>query len=393
MPTRVRWPGSGSAVSGSTPFGLYDTDLKFQNDAPRSAQWAGLRLGYPITDIEMLDINFYACFEESINEYAAQVNQFNIRQNMSLLQGQSTTINSTQVNVQGTGLPFMVKLSQAYGTEVGVGGLVDWKTGFIQAHTGSQVYDLQELWGNTVESGSRIEIRRIYHQNPPAIARIYDPFSMTGMSYSNVLNEMGFAGFSPATQFLMTPIFEDLLRTQGIEFNDLVRKSAYSFELVNNKLRVFPIPTFDMKIYFEYLLTKDRDAQVTFNNQSSGSLSQTSVPVVSDYSNIQYNVIPYSNINEVGKQWIRKYFLALCKELLGSIRQKYQTIPIPGAEITLDGAELRSEAATEKTDLIAQLRENLEAAGRKVQLENSTAMAEQLQTNLKLVPLLIYIGE
>jgi len=392
MPTRVRWPGSGSAVSGSTPFGLYDTDLKFQNDAPRSAQWAGLRLGYPITDIEMIDINFYACFEESINEYAAQVNQFNIRQNMSLLQGQSTTINSTQVNVQGTGLPFMVKLSQAYGTEVGVGGLVDWKTGFIQAHTGSQVYDLQELWGNTVESGSRIEIRRIYHQNPPAIARIYDPFSMTGMSYSNVLNEMGFAGFSPATQFLMTPIFEDLLRTQGIEFNDLVRKSAYSFELVNNKLRVFPIPTFDMKIYFEYLLTKDRDAQVTFNNQSSGSLSQTSVPVVSDYSNIQYNVIPYSNINEVGKQWIRKYFLALCKELLGSIRQKYQTIPIPGAEITLDGAELRSEAATEKTDLIAQLRENLEAAGRKVQLENSTAMAEQLQTNLKLVPLLIYIG-
>lgn len=392
MPTRVRWPGSGSAVNGLTPFGLYDNDLKFQNDAPRAAQWAGIRLGYPITDVEMIDINFYACFEESINEYAAQVNQFNIRQNISLLQGQSTTVDFTQKNVQGTSLPFMVKLSQAYGTEVGVGGMVDWKLGHVQTHSGSQVYDLQEIWGNTVESGSRIEIRRVYHETPPSIARIYDPFSMTGMSYSNVLNEMGFAGYSPATQFLMTPIFEDLLRDQAIEFNDLVRKSAYSFELINNKLKVFPIPTFDMKVYFQYLVTKERDDQVLFNNQSSGSSSQTNTPVVSDYSNVQYNIIPYSNINEVGKQWIRKYFLAICKELLGAIRQKYQTIPIPGAEITLDGAELRSEAATEKEALITQLRENLEAATRKVQLENSTAEAEQLQTNLKLVPLLIYVG-
>jgi hypothetical protein len=229
---------------------------------------------------------------------------------------------------------------------------------------------------------------------PPAAARIYDPFSMTGMSYSNVLNEMGFAGYSPATQFLMTPIFEDLLRMQAIEFNDLVRKSGYGFELVNNKVKIFPIPTYDMKMHFEYTLVKDTNSQGIANSGSyyntSGSI--VSSPVIGDYSNVPYDVIPYGNINSVGKQWIKKYFLALCKEVLGSIRQKYQTIPIPGAEVTLDGGELRQEAAAEKTDLVTQLRENLEASGRKAQMELRSEEARQINETLQRVPLGIYIG-
>ena len=83
---------------------------------------------------------------------------------------------------------------------------------------------------------------------------------------------------------------------------------------------------------------------------------------VADYANIPYNNIAFSTINSVGKQWIRKYFLAVCKELLGTIRQKYQSLPIPGGEVTLDGAELRNEAQQEKTDLITQLRETLQAS-------------------------------
>jgi hypothetical protein len=250
------------------------------------------------------------------------------------------------------------------------------------------------LWGDVSESYNRIEIRRIFHDMPPAAARIYDPFSMTGMSYSNVLNEMGFAGYSPATQFLMTPIFEDLLRMQAIEFNDMVRKSGYGFELVNNKIKIFPIPTYSMKLYFQYLIGAERDAQGispsgSYYNASGSAVSST---VIGDYSNVPYNVIPYASINSVGRQWIRKYFLALCKEVLGSIRQKYQTIPIPGAEVTLDGGELRQEAAAEKTDLMTQLRENLEATSRKAQLEIRAAEAQQLQDTLRMVPLGIYIG-
>ena len=181
---------------------------------------------------------------------------------------------------------------------------------------------------------------------------------------------------------------------QAIEFNDLVRKSAYSFELVNNKLKVFPVPTIDMTLWFEYLVNSERDAQV-FNTgsyyQISGS-SSSSFKEIGDYSNVPYNIIQYQNINSVGRQWIRKYFLALCKEVLGAIRQKYQTIPIPGAEVTLDGGELRQEAQAEKTDLITQLRENLDATGRKAQMEMLAAQAQQLNDSLKLVPLGIYIG-
>ena len=393
---RVRWPGSGSAITTSsflTPFGYFDGDIAFQNDGPRAASWAAIRLGYPQVDVELIDMNFYACFEEATLEYAAQVNQFNIRNNIGILQGTSTSTNITQTNVAGSGLPYIIKLSQGYGTEFGVGGNIDWKTGSIQMVAKQQTYDLQALFGDVVE-GERIEVRRIFHTNPPAAARIYDPFSMTGMSYSNVLNEMGFAGYSPATQFLMTPIFEDLLRMQAIEFNDLVRKSAYSFELVNNKLRVFPIPTYDMKLHFHYLLSSERDAQGISPSGSyyNSSGSAVSSPVIGDYSNVPYDFIPYTSINSVGRQWIRKYFLACCKEVLGAVRQKYQTIPIPGAEVTLDGGELRQEAQQEKTDLVTQLRENLEASGRKAQMEMRAAEAQQIQETLMKVPMGIYVG-
>lgn len=389
---RVRWPGSGSAVFGLTPFGFYDIDPIFQADAPSAAKWAANRLGYPIVDIELLDVNFYACFEEAVNEYGAQVNQWNIRNYIQVFQGQKVSElgNLSGQAVVGTPMNVLIQLAKGYGSEVGVGGDIDWQRGFITMSAHQQTYDLQALWGDTVEASDRLEIMRIFHERTPAFARIYDPMSMTGMSYSNIMNEMGFGAYSPATQFLMTPIFEDLLRGQAIEFNDMVRKSAYSFELTNNKLKVFPIPTTGgFPVYFDYILTKDRYNASVIHTPSGSSYTGS---YVSDYANIPYQNIPYNTINAVGKQWIRKYFLAICKEVLGSIRQKYQTIPIPGGEVTLDGAELRNEAQQEKTDLITQLRETLEAVGKKQQMEDRAREAEYLQEALKRVPLLIYIG-
>jgi hypothetical protein len=393
---KIRWTGSGSAVTTSSiPYGYYLNENgsntgsigSFEFDCYDSAIWAARRLGYPIVDIEMIDINFYACFEEAVNEYGAQVNQFNIRNNLLNLQGMDVTQNSNinGLNVIGSGLPNLIQISKNYGSYIGVGGNVEIKKVAVPLSASQQTYDLQDMIGNTYESGSRIEIRRIFHGPPPAFARIYDPFSMTGMSYSNVLNEMGFAGYSPATQFLMTPIFEDLLRGQAIEFNDMVRKSGYSFEVVNNKLKIFPIPTYDYPIYVEYVVEKD-----LFNTTSLFS-SGSNYNVVSDYSNVPYQEITYYKINAVGRQWIRKYFLALCKETLGRILQKYSTVPIPGGEVTLDGSELRSEATAEKEVLMTQLRENLEATSREKQMEAKANEAAKMQETLKMMPLGIYI--
>jgi hypothetical protein len=157
---------------------------------------------------------------------------------------------------------------------------------------------------------------------------------------------------------------------------------------------VFPIPTFDHVIWFDYIVNQERDAQAISTGsyyQVSGSSSSTT-PEIGDYSNVPYNFIQYQNINSVGRQWIWKYYLALCKEVLGSIRQKYQTIPVPGGEMTLDGAELRQEAQQEKTELMTQLRENLDATSRSKQMEMQSAQAQQLQESLTKVPLFIYVG-
>ena len=381
---RVRWPGSGSVVPGRTPFGFYDDDVQFAKDCASAAIWAAYRLGYPVQDVEMLDVQFYAAYEEAVNEYGSQINQFNIRNNMLNLIGQPSTLNPTGKAVTSSPLPYAIKLSKGYGTEVGVGGNVDWKRGSVDVHAHQQIYDLQFLYDQASCSGDRLEIRRIFHDGPPAMARIYDPFSMTGMSYSNILNEMGFAGYSPAVQFLMTPIFEDLLRGQAIEFNDMVRKSAYSFEIINNKLKLFPVPNTDYKLWFEYSLESDYQKGIFTPGDNYEKIS--------DYSNVPYENLRYNTINAPGKQWIRQYFLAICKEVLGAIRQKYSTLPIPGAEVTLDGGELRSEASAQKEALITQLREMLEASLGSNLMEQQAAKAEKSQDILKKVPMLIYVG-
>lgn len=384
MAQNITWPGSGSAITtGSTPFDFYTTDTDFITDAPKVADWCARRLGYPVVDVELQDLQFYACFEEAITEYAAQVNQFNIRNNLDLLYGTPTSSDATHTDIQGTGVPQLIRLSSDYGAEVGVGGTVDWKKGYVTISSGSQEYDLQALWAAVSESSARIEVKRVFHHAPPAVTRFFDPYALTGQGTLNLVDEFGFHGFSPSSQFLMMPIFEDMLRIQAIEFNEQIRKSQYSFELINNKLRVFPVPTDTLKVYFDYVVSTERDQQV-INNARGG--------VVSDFSNAPYANIRYRFINDVGKQWIKKYTLALAKELLGAIREKYNSVPINDSEITLDGAALRSEAVQEKEFLVEQIRQNLEEVSRKNQMQYKAEQSDQHQQMLNKIPLPIYVG-
>ena len=378
------WPGSGSAVSGSTPFGFYDDDSDFQTEAPQFATWCARRLGYPLMSVELQDVQFYACLEESISEYSAQVNQFNIVDNLLTLRGQPTGSNFTHKRVTNT-FANTIKLSQEYGTEAKVGGNVDLKKGSISITSGSQEYDLDALYANVSESGEAIEIKRVYYESTPAIQRYFDPYATTGYGTINLVQGFGFGDYSPAVSFTLMPIFEDLLRVQAIEMNDQIRKSAYSFTLTNNKLRIFPDPDKNRTLYFDYVVKSDRDDPL--KTEMSGSAN-----VVSDYSNVKYDNMQFTHINDVGKQWIRKYGLALTKELLGIIRSKYGTVPIPNADTTLDGDTLRSEASAEKEVLITQLREMLEQTSRKALLEADKDEAEFLQEKLQKVPYPIYIG-
>ena len=396
MSLNLKWPGSGSAIQGNTPFGIYDSDTEFRNDGPKTAVWCAKRLGYPIVDIEMVDEQFYACFEEATSEYSAQVNQFNLRNNLDILKGtpKAARNNYSQTLVDGSFLPTVIRMSQQYGTVAGVGGNTSIKKAYIDLVPGQQKYNMMSssvdiessLSFTDIFSGSStIDVTKVFYEATPAIQRFFDPYSVGGQGTLNLMDEMGFGSYSPAAQFLLMPLYEDVLRIQAIELNDHIRKSHHTFNIVNNTIEVFPVPRAGFgptRLYFDYM---SRDE---FEHDS-----QTIQPdSLSDYSDIPYDFIQYSNINDVGKQWIRKYTLALSKELLGAIREKYSSVPIPDGEVSLDGAALRAEAQVEKDALITQLRENLEELSRKNVMENKAHEADHQQEMLRKVPLKIYVG-
>ena len=191
------------------------------------------------------------------------------------------------------------------------------------------------------------------------------------------MQTFGFGNYSPGVNFMLMPMYYDALKIQAIELNDTIRKSAYHFELNAGKfLKLFPIPTSDYKLWFEYTMA---DSSISAAQEETDPDTEKPTNTITDLSNAPYERPVYSFINEPGRQWIRKYTLALAKEMLGSIRGKYQTLPIPGADTTLDYSRLLSEAAAEKEALVTVLREDLEATTTLKQAERSTAESEQTQ--------------
>ena len=374
-----------------TPFGFYDLDSEFQTEAPQVASFVARRLGYPVVDVELTHRQIYACLEEAVTTYSNQVNQFNAREHMMAVQGMSTSINITQKNIISSPIPQLVKMSANYGTEAESGGNVTMKHSAISASAYTQSYDIRN-YVLPEDQGKAIEIRRIYHYMPAAIARYYDPFATTGLGLTNLMSEFGFDGYSPPVTFVMMPAFEDLLRIQAIEINDMIRKSQYSFQIANNIVRFTPIFTTDKTIWFDYYVVGDKLDGADGSGSNGAIQSGSSNSVVSDFSNIPYDNIPYSNINSIGRLWIYKYTLALAKELLGNIRSKYQEIPIPDATIRLDGETLRREAAQEKEFLVKEIRETLEQTGQQAQMKKQMENAEAMNSMFHYVPTPIFIA-
>jgi hypothetical protein len=385
MATITIWPGSSSFsdTTNPTPFGFYDSDSEFQTNADKVATWCAQRLGYPIVDIELQAVNFYTAFEESVTTYAQYVYESDIQENMSTLLGNDIgevgDLNSAYVQPN---LGNIISLAEKYGTEVGSGGNVKYKKGSIDISAGTQEYSLQSLYGDVSESGHFMQIQKVYHYAPAAISRYFDPYAGTGTGIQSLMETFGFGNYSPGVNFMLMPTYYDVLKIQAIEFNDQIRKSAYSFEIMNNdQLRIYPIPKRNETLYFDYFLKKDRDNPVRDTNPN----------LITDVSNVPYTTIEYNSINSPGRQWIARYTLAVTKEMLASVRGKYSTVPIPGSEVTTNASDLRSEAASEKQALVEELKLLLEEASRSKYMEREAAIAQQTQELLTKVPYPIYI--
>ena len=276
-----------------------------------------------------------------------------------------------------------IAIAEQYGTEAGSGGNITYKTGSIDITQGQQKYSLTDLWTNVSESGSPIEIKRIYHYQPAAIVRYFDPYAGTGTGIQSLMESFGFGNYSPGVNFMLMPTYYDALKVQAIELNDTIRKSAYSFEIMgNDSLKLFPIPARSEKLYFDYVVKTDRNNPVR----------TTATNLVTNVSNVPYNNIEYSTINSPARQWIFRYTLAVSKEMLASIRGKYTTVPIPGAEVTTNAVELRGEAAAEKTALIEELKLMLEESSRAKYMERDAQIAQNTQDAFTKVPYPIYVA-
>ena len=390
------WPGSSSFHPGDTPFGFYDKDPAFEKDADKVCTFVTRRLGYPLVEIELQSINIYAAFEEAVTVYGNELYAYKIRENYLTLEGAPTSIDIEE-SIVTPNLGRIIDYSEQYGAEAGTGGNVPWRKMAVPLTSGVQDYDLNVIASqHGFTQSNDIEIMRVFYEQAPASALFmnsYDGFGfgLGGAVAAGIDGAGGFGGLGYGGGYLMMPLNYNMQIIQQIELNDMVRTSNYSFEMHNNVLRVFPVPGYNNVIsgstgcgnmWVEFMLKSDR---------SSASIVEA-YDKIKMVSGVPYKNPKYEDINSVGRSWIFEFTLAICKEMLGYVRGKYETIPIPNAEITLNQADLIAAAREEKEALLASLRAFFDETSREKLLERRTMESNFVMEELDRVPRVIYIG-
>jgi hypothetical protein len=388
------YPGSSSFFPGQTPFGFYDYDYQFQIDADKVATFCARRLGYPIMEVELQDLNFYAAFEEAITTYGNEIYAYQAMDNMLTLEGApaATSVNNALITPN---MATVIRLSQQYASEAGAGGNVTYYSGALALTSSIQEYDLG-TWATDNNITGGIEIKSVFYQNLPAVSQMFAPFGgfggLGGVPAAGLYGGMYGGGYGGG--YLMMPVAYDAAVVQGIELSNTIRLSAYTFNIINNKIKIFPIPSDqdvrDGFLWFEYIKVQDR-----LNNsitQPGGNDPNNPDYLVTNPSNAPYANPTYSLINSIGRQWIFEYCLALCKEMLGYVRGKYSTVPIPDQNMTLNQADLLASATADKAALLERLRAYLGDMSKKSQLERRAQESDFRRQEINNVPMTIFIG-
>ena len=379
------YPGSSSFFPGQTPFGFYDYDYDFQIDADKVTTFVARRLGYPIMEVELQDLNFYAAFEEAVTTYGNELYAYQVRDNMLSLEGAPTSSNLNNALITPN-MGNIVRLSQQYASEAGAGGNITYYSGALALTASIQEYDLA-AWATNNNITGGIEIKSVFYQNLPAVSQMYAPFGgfagLGGVPAAGLYGGMYGGGYGGG--YLMMPVAYDAAVVQGIELSNTIRLSAYTFNIVNNKIKVFPIPSDsdvrDGFLFFEYIKVQER---LTNGLITPGGITNP--------SNAPYGNPVYTQINSVGRQWIYEYCLALCKEMLGYVRGKYSTVPIPDQNMTLNQSDLLTAATAEKLALIERLRLYFDETSKKALLERRSQESDFRRQEISNVPMVIYIG-
>jgi hypothetical protein len=370
-----------------TPFGFFDTDSEFQAEADSMITFVKRKLGDDVLSVELTSKQIWACFEEAFCEYGAIVNQYQAKSQLSNLMGSSTgSMSGNEQKLPRETLEFALRLAEPYISTAGLGGSFNTTSGSIQLEKGRQDYDLYtellDMGGTPLVSSSlnptkgKLRIFEVMHFSPAAAYRFFDTTS--AINYLN--NEFSFESFTPETVFYVLPVFEDILRGGQMKISNKVRRSNYSYMIVGTKIRIFPAPVADnpLKLWFSVGFPQD---------PLNPALNDTSIYGVNNLSNVPFGNFIYSRINSIGRQWTRQYTLALAKEVLGLVRSKFSTVPIPGSELQLNGSDLISQGREEKEKLTTQLREMLDTLTYDKLIEAESAKVDNLQKILRAVPI------
>ena len=371
-----------------TPFGAFDSDTDFQSDADSMITFVKRKLGDDILSVELTSKQVWMCFEESVFEYSKYINEYMTKSQLGNLMGMSTgSLSGSESKLPRETLEFLMRKAEPYASHAGVGGSHNIMSGSITLSGSQQDYDihtdLKDSDGNTLydnqSEGSKTKLRifDVYHFSAQASYRFFDTTS--AINYLN--NEFSFESFTPETVFYVLPVFEDVLRQQQMDTSNRIRRSNYTYELVGTKLRIFPRPS-------ARSTTQKLWLRVGYTMQGlNPSYQDDSIYGVSGPQNVPFGNIEYAKINSMGKQWIRQFTAALSKEVLGQVRSKFGSLPIPNGDVQLNGGELKSESSSEKERLRAELKEMLDGLTYDKLLENQAAEAENLTRLLKLVPI------
>ena len=403
--------GSTALVSAAVPYGIYTGSNDFLSGASLQVNYVYKKLGGDVVDIELTPANVYAAYEEAVLEYSYIVNLHQGESIMSDVLGMTTgtfdhrgeaLTGPDNVNLRYPRFQFAQarKIGDAVSTAGGYGGTTAIYSASFPTKRDQQDYDLQSIIGSASIAGvddrgtavaysgevdnRRVIITRVFYRSPMAMWRFYGYYGGIGV----VGNYSTYGQFSDDSTFEIIPTWQNKMQAIMYEDSLYTRTSHYSYEIKDNKLRLFPSPDaggMNDRIWVDFYVDLG-DAWEENPNFTDGTQG------INNINTLPFDNIPYKNINAIGKQWIRKYALALCKEMLGQIRGKFTSVPIPGESVTLNHSELLSQAKEEQQQLKEKLTEILDRVNYNELAKNDAEMTDAAVQALKNSPLPIFVG-
>jgi len=405
--------GSPTEVTQYLPFAIYSGSAAFLSGAADQVAYVYKKIGGDVLDIELTPGNVYAAYEEAVLEYSYIVNLHQAQNVLPTLLGKTTGTFDQNGELSGTvggrvelsypkyNLDYLRHFGDAFATEAGIGMNSPIYSASIPIQDEVQDYDIQTIiqsasannydpaTGGPVPfsgtlAGKKVTVRRFYYKTPASMWRFFGYYG--GL---NVIGNLSTYGqYADDSTFEVIPAWQNKLQAMAYETSIYTRNSHYSYEVINNKLRIFPVPNSFTPRYFWIDFSVQEDGWKQSNNDAGVNHAAG----INNMNTLPFANIPYENINSIGKQWIRRFCLALCKEILGQIRSKFSTIPIPGESVTLNGTALISEAKEMQKELREELKTTLEKLTYSKLTEQTANDSENLQKTTAKIPQNIFVG-